>query len=912
MNRRIIRNIVTLLVLIAVAVLGTIVTSWNFMQIYATSELVWWAAVLAAVGGALVCVGLRLMGRAGNVVRIVILAGVAALAFFKADVIVGGFAYIFNFIIESINNYYNGEIYYIYLTEKMLQNANQPLFMLIVCALSGWGYMSVLLSHRGTFFAVLFAVFSYLLPATLENVPPLPVLCGVLCFTVCCIILGALPREKDGLRPRTAGVFAMLWVTLPALVLMFGVTRLVTEADYRAPLIYDDVAGRLVFSLPDIQQVLADHGVGYGQQDTENVAGAIGGVDSVSYTDTPIMLVEAPKEGGTLYLKTFQAAQYTRRRWKELPSSVYTGYAGMFEELYADGLTPLLEGKRAVEQLMDMGAVGIGSAAYDISVMQYECPGNSYVPMSAVQIDGILVEELAEKDMNISLPEDTEGAQKVRHEYSIYEWRNFSSLDKLVVDGDVLFEDGDSRYRDFVYKYYLDDNTSGSGRIKKELFKKIKSGDYEISDVSGKARFILDTIAYLGSGEYEYTLSPGVTPASKDYVEYFLFEDKKGLCTHFASAAVMIFRCAGIPARYVEGFVVPESLYRGDPIYKEDVVVGSDGKYSKENWHYYKAVVTDRYAHAWVEVYIDGIGWITVDPTPGYASAYMDAQNRYNENGGADIDEAEDTTPDDTTDDEDTTANDGTDFTADEETTAINAQDSAADEPDSRTAVDGMTTGNSGGENTGAATSSEGNPDMVHGTDGAQPDGSHGSVKPGDGTGEIPGDGSGEGVYDADNKGGGFDIAAVARALSNIFVPVLHVLLIIIRIIALPAVIVLFLVIRQKYMEQKRVRLYNKACGFDTDERIRRIISYYERMVKHTKVNTALNMDITEIIESLGVEGMDMEAVKRAVGKALYSDGSTKEDETMLVMAYVAAVREKMYSDKNIFKKLYYKYILAI
>ena len=903
MNRRMIRNIVTLLVLIAVAVLGTIVTSWNFMQIYATSELVWWAAVLAAVGGALICVGLRLMGRAGNVVKIAILAGVAALAFFKADVIVGGFAYIFNFIIESINNYYDGEIYYIYLTEKMLQNGNQTLFMLIACALSGWGYMSVLLNHRGTFFAVLFAVFSYLLPATLENVPSLLVLCGVLCFTACCIILGALPKERDGLRPRTAGVFAMLWVTLPALVLMFGVTRLVTEADYKAPLFYDDMAGRLVFSLPDIKQALADHGVETGHQDTENVAGAIGGVDSVSFTDTPIMLVEAPKEGGTLYLKTFQAAQYTKRRWKELSSSVYTGYAGMFEELHADGLTPLLEGKRAVEQLMDMGAVGIGSAAYDISVMQYECLGNSYIPMSAVQIDGIPVEELAEKDMTIILPEDAEGAQNVRHEYSIYEWRNFSSLDKLIVDGDVLFEDGDSHYRDFVYRYYLDDNTSCAGRIKRELLTDIKSSDYEISDAAGRASFILDTIAYLGSGEYEYTLSPGVTPASKDYVEYFLFEDKKGLCTHFASAAVMIFRCAGIPARYVEGFVVPESLYRGDPIYKEDVVVGSDGKYSKEKWYYYKAIVTDRYAHAWVEVYIDGIGWITVDPTPGYASAYMDAQNRYNENGGTD-----------STAGGETTSNDGEDFTADEETTAIDEQDSTANEPDSQTAVDGMTTGNYGGETTGAATSSEGNPDMVHGTDNAQSDGSHGSGQTGDGigTGENPGDGSGEGVYDADNTGGGFDIAAVARALSNIFVPVLHVLLIIIRIIALPAVIVLFLVIRQKYMEQKRVRLYNKACGFDTDERIRRIMSCYERMVKHTDVNTASNMDITEIVDSLEVEGMDMTAVKRAVGKALFSDGRTKEDETMLVMAYVAAVRDKIYSDKNILKKLYYKYILAI
>lgn len=89
-------------------------------------------------------------------------------------------------------------------------------------------------------------------------------------------------------------------------------------------------------------------------------------------------------------------------------------------------------------------------------------------------------------------------------------------------------------------------------------------------------------------------------------------------------------------------------------------------------------------------------------------------------------------------------------------------------------------------------------------------------------------------------------------------------------------------------------------------------MSCYERMVKHTDADTALNMDITEIIDGMPVEGMDMTAVKSAVGRALFSDGRTKEDETMLVMAYVAAVRERIYSDKNILKKLYYKYILAI
>ena len=89
----------------------------------------------------------------------------------------------------------------------------------------------------------------------------------------------------------------------------------------------------------------------------------------------------------------------------------------------------------------------------------------------------------------------------------------------------------------------------------------------DISQPDGKAQFILDTIAFFNR-EYDYTLSPGVTPSTKDYVGYFLFEKKRGLCVHFASAAVMIFRCTGIPARYVEGFVVPESLYTQQADYR--------------------------------------------------------------------------------------------------------------------------------------------------------------------------------------------------------------------------------------------------------------------------------------------------------------------------------------------------------
>lgn len=61
------------------------------------------------------------------------------------------------------------------------------------------------------------------------------------------------------------------------------------------------------------------------------------------------------------------------------------------------------------------------------------------------------------------------------------------------------------------------------------------------------------------AGNYTYTLSPGSTPSDEDFVEYFLFKNKKGYCSHFASATAVILRSLGIPARYVEGYVVTES-----------------------------------------------------------------------------------------------------------------------------------------------------------------------------------------------------------------------------------------------------------------------------------------------------------------------------------------------------------------
>ena len=96
--------------------------------------------------------------------------------------------------------------------------------------------------------------------------------------------------------------------------------------------------------------------------------------------------------------------------------------------------------------------------------------------------------------------------------------------------------------------------------------------------------------------EFPYTLTPVPVPRDVCFVDFFLFEGREGYCTYFASAMAIMARIAGIPSRYVEGFVLPPTPDPNSAV-----------------------VVTNRMAHAWVEIYLEGFGWYIIEATPTYA-----------------------------------------------------------------------------------------------------------------------------------------------------------------------------------------------------------------------------------------------------------------------------------------------------
>lgn len=104
-----------------------------------------------------------------------------------------------------------------------------------------------------------------------------------------------------------------------------------------------------------------------------------------------------------------------------------------------------------------------------------------------------------------------------------------------------------------------------------------------------------------------YNRSPGIQPVGADFVEYFLTESHEGYCIHFATAAATMLRALGVPTRYVEGFVVPQSLRQGMTYYS-GANMAVEGEWTD---------IPNANAHAWVEVWEPGLGWLPLEVTPG-------------------------------------------------------------------------------------------------------------------------------------------------------------------------------------------------------------------------------------------------------------------------------------------------------
>lgn len=187
---------------------------------------------------------------------------------------------------------------------------------------------------------------------------------------------------------------------------------------------------------------------------------------------------------------------------------------------------------------------------------------------------------------------------------------HFPTLAAAMLDEVNLSEEGlvyraqEGEYNTFVYEMYSAVPEELSGTLYSLL------GDYE--HISGEKHAAYteakQNILYLLTKKYQYSETIEKAPSDSNLLKDFLLNSKTGYSVHFASAAVCMFRYYGIPARYVEGYLVtPEDaaqMKAGEP-------------YTIDNTH----------AHAWAEYYQDGVGWLPFEITPAYLNTMERTEN---------------------------------------------------------------------------------------------------------------------------------------------------------------------------------------------------------------------------------------------------------------------------------------------
>lgn len=283
-------------------------------------------------------------------------------------------------------------------------------------------------------------------------------------------------------------------------------------------------------------------------------------------------------EKGKYYLKGYVGSEYHENRWDPLEGKEYgEKYEGIFNRYRADGFHPLAQlysyceaagrQQNGLEKEEKEGTIVVeNTGAYER--YQYLPYG---VDFSSIQSLDTLYRDLNLQKKFWSNHEDEKNTYKICmiDEDSLLKTAGVDWQKQTITDEKVrAYADMEIDYRKFVKKHYL------------VLSKKAKE----------------EVATYV--------------PQKKDNLVSFIEKLRKSLknagkerkdwdALQYASLGTLAFRAANIPARYVEGY---EAVTSGE-------------KDAKGN---YRADVTGQNAHAWVEIYCDGVGWLPVDVTPGH------------------------------------------------------------------------------------------------------------------------------------------------------------------------------------------------------------------------------------------------------------------------------------------------------
>ncbi len=317
-----------------------------------------------------------------------------------------------------------------------------------------------------------------------------------------------------------------------------------------------------------------------------------------------ITVKQIPEE--SIYLKGFVGGDYENGRWKGVSKQAFSDWAqqqGYTAEEYQEIV------RNYPYQFLARGVDNVerGKRKADIALRR-STRGYTLAPYFS---------EISEGQ-----PQEADGSLEPQKQRK-FQWRTHLALgdaQRLLYNNMYYYAEGDEKatamqsYREYAYQAYTRLPVEGLERLWD--FARVNDRDmsgiaYAYRAFDGAEEQIL--VDGMGNGwmekrlrlvqellweDTQYSLDLEGVPQGADFVEYFLLDQKKGYCTHYATAGTLLLRMYGVPARFVMGYLVLPSDFKENP----------DGTYT--------ATLTDARGHAWTEVYQENVGFCPIEMTP--------------------------------------------------------------------------------------------------------------------------------------------------------------------------------------------------------------------------------------------------------------------------------------------------------
>ncbi len=334
----------------------------------------------------------------------------------------------------------------------------------------------------------------------------------------------------------------------------------------------------------------------------------------LSYEKTLEVTMSEPE---SVYLRGYVGEKYTDLGWRSLDKADMVKYTGLFYQLYKNGFYPqtqlakiasILDEEVSAQQAIEVSVENEG-ACREFIYAPYEAFGvsHSLLPNDKMLSTGFYSGGFGgQTEYQYKMLTNQVG--RAHQLAKMLEKQQDAPSDKLK---DYLAME--AKYRSFVYENYTEISEEDSKLLENYIGKSSEAGQTHMPYDDAKNNILLVLGRQL---EYEEDMPPYVYDGEVGFLRYVLRKEQCGNSPHYATVATMMFRHYGIPARYVEGYVITP----------DDADAAEDGE----------IILTDGNAHAWTEYYHDGLGWIPFETDPMFIGVMegVSAPPQYMQSGG--------------------------------------------------------------------------------------------------------------------------------------------------------------------------------------------------------------------------------------------------------------------------------------